>query len=181
MSLLSTKTKYNYSDYRMLPDDGKRYQIIGGYLYMVPAPVPYHQEISWNLEFILSKYVRSKKLGKLYYAPCDVVFSKENVVQPDIFFISKEREHIIGTKNIRGAPDLIIEILSPRTKSIDRKLKFDLYERFGVKEYWIVDPKKKEIEVLVLTENGYISYGRFREDFESPLMKGLTVSFEEVF
>ena len=173
--------KFTYQDYLQFPDDGKTYQIIEGELHMTPAPVPYHQSISRNLEHILWGFVRKKDLGKVYYAPCDIVFSEENVVQPDIFFISKEREHIIGEKYIHEAPDLIIEILSPRTKELDQKLKAKLYETFGVKEYWLVDPEKKEIEVLTLTQEGYSSFGVFTESLSSPILKGLTVGLSEVF
>ena len=98
-----------------------------------------------------------------------------------MFFISKEREHIIGEKYIQAAPDLIIEILSPRTKELDQKLKAKLYETFGVKEYWLVDPEKKEIEVLTLTQEGYSSFGIFTESLSSPILKGLTVGLSEVF
>ncbi len=172
--------KFKYEDYLHLPDDGKRYQIIGGELYVVPAPVPYHQKISRNIEFILFAFVKERDLGEVFNAPCDVILSEEDVVQPDILFISKEREHIIGEKNIQGAPDLIIEILSPRTMEIDRKLKVKLYERYGVKEYWLVEPERKEVEVLVLGEDGYTSWGTFKESFSSPLLK-IEVDLKDVF
>ncbi|PIU55300.1 MAG: restriction endonuclease, partial [Chloroflexi bacterium CG07_land_8_20_14_0_80_51_10] len=106
---------------------------------------------------------------------------EENVVQPDIFFISKEREHIIGEKNIQGTPDLIIEILSPGTEELDRKLKVRLYEGFGVREYWLVDPERKEVEVLMLTPEGYSSFGIFGESLSSPLLQGLVMNLSEVF
>ncbi len=180
MKATKKEIKFTYEDYVKFPDDRKVYQIIEGELYMVPAPIPYHQDISGNLEFILRSYVRSKNLGKVFYAPCDIVLSKENVVQPDIFFISKEREHIITEKNIQGAPDLVVEILSPRTEEIDRKLKVKLYEKYGVKEYWLVDPERKEFEVLVLGEEGYQVFGVFSQSFTSPLL-GLEVDLGEVF
>jgi Uma2 family endonuclease len=176
----SLEIKFKYVDYLHLPNDGKRYQIIGGELYVVPAPMPYHQDISRNLEFILYSFVKERELGRVYYAPCDVVLSEEDVVQPDILFILKEREHIIGKKNVQGAPDLIIEILSPRTMEIDRKLKVKLYERYGVKEYWLVEPERKEVEVLVLAQQGYTSLGTFKKSFPSPLLK-TKVDLRDVF
>ena len=172
--------KFKYEDYLHLPEDGKRYQIIGGELYVVPAPVPHHQKISRNIEFLLYSLVKERGLGEVFNAPCDVVLSEEDVVQPDIFFISKEREHIIGEKNIQGAPDLIIEILSPRTVEIDSKLKVKLYERYGVKEFWLVEPGRKEVEVLVLAQQGYTSLGTFKESFASPLLK-IEVDLRGVF
>lgn len=181
MGALRPKIRFTYQDYLKFPDDGKRYQIIEGELYMTPAPVPYHQRISRNLGFILWDFVRKRNLGEVFYAPCDIVFSEEDVVQPDIFFASKEREHIIGEKNIQGAPDLMVEILSPRTDELDRKLKVKLYEKFGVKEYWLVDPEKKEVEILSLTQGGYSSFGVFKESLSSPLLKGLKLNLQEVF
>ena len=93
---------------------------------MVPAPAPYHQETSARIYLILNTFVTERDIGRVYYAPCDVMLSEENVVQPDIFFISKERKHIIGEKNIKGIPDLVVEILSPYTEKIDRTLKVEL-------------------------------------------------------
>jgi len=172
--------RYNYEDYLHLPEDGKRYQIIGGKLFRMPAPVPYHQRVSRNIEFILHSFVKERDLGEVFDAPCDVVFSNEDVVQPDIFFISKEREYIIGDKHIRGAPDLIVEILSPRSDYLDRKVKVELYVEYGVKEYWLVDPDRKEVEVLILTREGYKSMGAFNKSFHSPLLK-FEVNLSEVF
>lgn len=172
--------RYNYEDYLHLPDDGKTYQIIGGKLFRMPAPVPDHQRISRKLERILDEYVMEKGLGEVFYAPCDVVLSEEDVVQPDIFFISKEREYIIGDKNIQGAPDLVIEIVSPRSEYLDRKVKVELYGKYGVKEYWLVDTDRKEVEVLILIEEGYKSMGAFSKSFYSPLLK-LEVKLSEVF
>jgi Uma2 family endonuclease len=163
--------RYNYEDYLHLPDDGKIYQIVGGKLYRMPAPVPYHQKVSRNIEFILYSFVKENDLGEVFDAPCDVVLSEENVVQPDILFITKEREYIIGDKNIRGAPDLIVEILSPRSDYLDRKVKVELYEEYGVKEYWLVDTDRKEVEVLTHTKEGYKSRGAFNKSFSSPLLK----------
>ena len=180
METLEIRYNYNYEDYLRLPDDGKRYQIIGGKLYRMPAPVPYHQKVSRNIEFILYSFVKEHDLGEVFDAPCDVVLSDVDIVQPDIFFISKEREYIIEEKNIRGAPDLVIEIMSPRSEYLDCKVKVELYEEYGVKEYWLVDPDRKEVEVLTLTQEGYKSLGAFNKSFSSPLLK-LEVKLSEIF
>jgi Uma2 family endonuclease len=172
--------RHNYEDYLRLPEDGKRYQIIGGKLFRMPAPVPYHQIVLSNIEDIIRNFIKKLDLGTLIIAPCDVVLSDEDVVQPDLFFISKEREYIIEDKNIRGAPDLIVEILSPRSDYLDRKVKVELYEEYGVKEYWLVDPDRKEVEVLTLTREGYKSMGAFNKSFYSTLLK-LEVKLSEVF
>jgi Uma2 family endonuclease len=172
--------RYNYEDYLHFPEDGKRYQIVGGKLFRMPAPVPYHQKVSRNIEFILHSFVKEHDLGEVFDAPCDILFSDVDIVQPDLFFISKEREYIIGDKNIQGAPDLIIEIVSPGSDYLDRKLKVELYEKYGVKEYWLVDTDRKEAEVLMLTRKGYRSMGAFNNSFSSPLLK-LEVKLSEVF
>jgi Uncharacterized protein conserved in cyanobacteria len=183
MSISKEKIKFTYEDYLRLPDDGKRYQVIEGEVYMVPAPIPYHQDTSRKLMVLLNNFVEKQKLGKVYYAPCDVILSEENIVQPDIFFISQEREYIITEKNIQGAPDLVVEILSPFTAKLDKTLKTGLYERFGVKEYWLVDPDQKQIEVLVLKGERYESLGGYGigQSLESPILKGLKVDLREVF
>ena len=111
MSISKEKIRFTYEDYLHLPDDGKRYQVIEGEVYMVPAPTPYHQDVLRKLLILLSEFVEEHVPRKAYCAPCDVVLSQENIVQPDIFFICKEREHIVTEGNIRGAPDLVVEII----------------------------------------------------------------------
>jgi len=183
VSVLKEKVRFTYEDYLLLPDDGKRYQIIEGEVYMVPAPAPWHQEIARKLVILLNEFVERPKLGRVYFAPCDVILSGEDIVQPDIFFISKEREHIITGRNIQGAPDLVIEILSQATAKLDKMAKMKLYERSGIKEYWLVDPDREEIEVLTLKGRSYESMGVFgiEQSFESALLEGLRVSLEEIF
>jgi len=168
-------TKFTYEDYLYLPDDGKRYQIIEGEIYTTPAPIPYHQKILLRLAQLVRNFVEERDLGEVFLAPCDVILSDEDIVQPDIFFISKERLDIITQKNIQGVPDLIIEIVSHYNPKIDKILKKKLYERYGVREYWIVDPEGREIEVFVLEK------GKFHSVFESHLFKGLKVDPKEIF
>jgi len=174
--------KFSYEDYLLLPED-KRYEIIDGDLYMTPAPNIRHQEVSGNLELILREFVRQRDLGKVYDAPCDVVLTQYDIVQPDIFFISKERQHIITEQNIQGAPDLIVEILSPSRAWMDQRLKKALYARCGVKEYWIVDPEQKVVEVYSLTAEGYDLQGTYRETdtLESKVLEGLKIKLSEIF
>ena len=147
--MVATKTrgKFTYEDYRNTPDD-VRYELHGGELITVPAPNMTHQGISTILLRLIDTLVYLKKLGKVYHAPTDVVFSDNEVVQPDLVFVSNERSHILTENNIRGAPDLIIEILSPSTAGRDRTFKRTLYERHGVKEYWMVDASARNITVL---------------------------------
>jgi len=117
------------------------------------------------------------------YAPLDVVLSVENLLQPDILFICKERLDIITDKNIQGAPDLVIEILSSATAERDRGLKKKLYAKFGVREYWLVDPDKETIEVLTLAEEGFESIKAYQggEILQCPLLKGIPLNITEIF
>jgi len=184
MKELKNEIKFCYEDYKNLPEsETERYELFKGDLIMVPSPTTYHQQILGNLEFILKDFVKRNDLGHLYHSPLDVVLSQENVVQPDILFISKNSSEIITEENIQGAPDLTIEILSESTAGRDRTLKKTLYAKYGVKEYWLVDPETKTIEVLGLTERGFIrkSYYREGETLTSPVLKGLRIDLKEVF
>lgn len=174
--------RFTYQDYLLLPED-RRYEILDGDLFRTPAPTPYHQRVSRNIEVMLDSYVRSHGLGEVLDAPCDVVLSATDVVQPDILFIVTDRLSIIGEKYISQAPDLVVEILSPATAERDRSLKTKLYARFGVRELWIADPEAKTIEVLVNTREGFrrdALFGR-GQVLRSPLLPGLEISINQVF
>jgi Uma2 family endonuclease len=176
------KVRFTYNDYLLLPED-KRYEILGGELYMVAAPNIRHQSVSLNLKLSLFQYVRERNLGVILDAPCDVILSEENVVQPDILFVRKERSGIIGEANLKGAPDLVIEILSPGTRSKDLELKRKTYARFGIQEYWVVDPEAATVEVLVWSEIGYVTaatYGK-SDCLSSPLLPNLNLPLSEIF
>jgi len=139
---------YTYEDYARLPD-GSPYQLIGGKLIMVPSPSPQHQRISTRLVTKLANFVMEKQLGEVFHAPIDVFFEETETYQPDIIFISKERLDIIEKERIKGAPDLVMEILSPSTAYYDLRKKFKIYEKHGVKEYWIVDLEAESITIYV--------------------------------
>lgn len=176
--------EWTYQDYLDLPDDGYRYEVIDGELYMAPAPDTEHQMTSGELEFALRAFVKTHKLGVVLDAPCDVLLEPGGApVQPDIFFISQGRTHIITSQNVQGAPDLIIEILSPSNPDHDRVRKFKLYGQAGVAEYWIVDIRARTIEVFVLTEQRvYSLFGHFGagEMAMSKLLAGFQVLVDEV-
>ena len=181
--MLKPKIKFTYRDYKNLPEsETKRYELLEGELIMVPSPNERHQSISRNLEFILYQFIRDNNLGTIYDAPFDVVLG-DDVFQPDIIYISKERLNIIADEGIRGAPDLIVEILSPATAQRDRTYKRTLYARHGVREYWLVDPDERSIEVMELGKIGFESVGVYRkgEMLTSPLFQGLRFNLEEVF
>jgi Uma2 family endonuclease len=180
--IITEKKKHTYEDYLKTPEN-ERYELIEGELIMTPSPVPKHQRISGKIEFELRKYVRENNLGEVFDAPCDVVLDNENVVQPDIMFIAKDRLHIIGEKNIQGAPDLVIEIISEDSAYRDMVQKKKLYARFDVKEYWIVIPEEELIEIYVLKESIYHLTNTYRKNqtLESPNLTGLKLNVKETF
>ncbi len=183
MTRLNTKIKFTYKDYKSLPEsETKRYELLEGELIMVPSPNEYHQRISGKLEFILRAFVEGKNLGRVYYALLDVHLG-EDVVQPDILFVSREHLSIITEEEIRGAPDLVVEILSPATAERDQTYKKTLYARHGVREYWIVDPEEKALEVMTLGKAGFESSGTYgkRDILKSSIFSGLNISLSEVF
>jgi Uma2 family endonuclease len=175
--------KLTYQDYLLLPEDNNRHEIIDGEHYMTPSPIPRHQRISKRLLMQLESFVRQKQVGEVFSAPIDVILSDVDVVVPDLIFISRERSSIITGKNIQGVPDLIIEILSPSTAERDRHLKRKTYAKFGVTEYWLVDPVTCTVHILRLHEGDYQSVSTFslQQNLTSPLFQGLNLPLTEIF
>lgn len=175
------RTVFTYEDYKLLPEDGYRWEVLDGELVREPAPRPLHQIVADNLLVLLRPFVLEHNLGMVISSPLDVILSAENVLQPDLVFIPQDRLNIITDDNVRGTPALAVEVLSPTTTRRDRALKRRIYERFGVQEYWIVDPQAREIEVLTLTETGYVSHTVGRGNtVTSPLFPGLSVDVAQV-
>ena len=152
---MTTRVVLTYRDYAALPNDGRRYEIHGGELSVTPAPSPQHQIISANLFRILDAHVRANSLGIALYAPLDVILSDTSIVQPDITYLNPARLGAISRRGIEGPPTLVIEIASPSTLLIDRDTKRQLYRRYGVPYYWIVDPEAQSIEAYGLAKGDY--------------------------
>lgn len=150
---------------------------------MAPAPNRYHQDISRNLEFILLSYLKKHPIGKIYHAPFDVYIDEHNVFQPDIIFVSKERFSILTEAGVDGAPDLVVEILSPKTAKLDRENKRKIYARSGVQELWIISPDTQRVEIFRLPENAEKPVEIWGQDevFTSPLLPGLRIGTAEIF
>jgi Uma2 family endonuclease len=181
---MATQTKLiTYDDYRKLPDDGKRYEIIGGELVMTPGASHRHQRISHLLEYKLEDYIQKHKSGEILDAPFDVVLSMTDVVQPDLMYISNERSQIITENNIVAAPDLVVEIISESTKTRDQITKKELYEKYRVKEYWLVYPNEEKVEQFVLEDEKL----ELNETFEksdmltAKVIAGFSISLEKIF
>ena len=174
--------RFSYEDYLLLPED-RRYEIVDGELLLTPAPTPYHQTVAMRLGFLLHAFVERERLGQIFIAPCDVVLSRFDVLQPDVFFISAARISIVGDKYIQEAPDLVVEVLSPSTADRDQVAKAKQYARFGVAEMWIADPESRAIEVFVNSPEG------FRRDavydgadvLRSPIIPGLEIPLDRIF
>ena len=173
--------KLTYDDYVNFPADGHRHEIISGEEFMTPSPEVPHQRSSRKLERILDEHVVRHKLGEVFDAPIDVVLGREDIVVPDIIFISTARASIIERKNIQGAPDLVVEILSPSTAAYDRGAKRALYERAGVREYWIVDPASETLEIQEMGSPRRVRIYKTGQSFESALFPGLTVRPADIF
>ncbi len=153
---IAEKKKYTGTDYQLL-EEGAPFQLINGELIMSPAPISYHQILSGRLFKIIDNFLEKNNLGGIcLYAPIDVVLDAENIFQPDLIYISAERKTQLLQNQIMGAPDLVIEILSPSTAYYDLRQKKDVYERFGVKEYLIVDPLRKDAELHVLMDQEFV-------------------------
>ena len=178
----SERIKFTYEDYKHTSED-ERYELIDGELILAAAPRRAHQRAEIRLATRLENYVEAHDLGEVYSAPFDVLLTDTDVVQPDLLFVSKERLHIINEDNIRGAPDLVVEILSPSTAGRDRTVKRTLYAKHGIKEYWQVDTDAKTIMVLLLGENGYELAGIYGEGqaLTSPTLEGFTLNLAEIF
>lgn len=150
---------------------------------MAPAPEPIHQESGGNLFAELRDFGKRNDAGKAYSAPIDVVLgSLATPVQPDVCFIIKSRLDIVKKKRIEGAPDIIVEVLSPSNWLVDRRTKLELYAKAGVREYWIIDPEARTIELFVLREERYELRGKFGvgETVRSEGLAGFEVKVEDI-
>src|SRR5262245_10918242 len=155
--------KLTYDDYVLLPDDGRRYEVLDGELEVSPAPSPGHQAVSRNLLRILDRHVEARCAGSLYYAPIDVILAPATIVQPDLLFVAAGRESVVTARGVEGASDLVIEILSPATARLDRIGKAALYGRYGVLHYWIVDPDARTVERYALDGAAFRLVGTARD------------------
>jgi Uma2 family endonuclease len=144
-----------YEDYCALPNDGLRYEVIEGFLFSEPSPRTTHQEVAGNLFALLRAHVHEQGLGKVFFAPVDVILAQRTVVVPDLVFVTRDRAAIVTERAVEGAPDLIVEILSRGTTRRDRVAKRNAYARYGVRHCWLVDPGETTLEAFELIEGAY--------------------------
>jgi Uma2 family endonuclease len=174
--------RLTYPELRMMPDDGKRYELIDGEVFVTPSPSEKHQRILANLLASMHVYAQARRLGKVYPAPFDVVFGEKTALQPDLLFVSSARLGIVGPEYVLGAPDLVVEILSPYRVPYDRVTKFEQYARHGVGEYWIIDPVAETVDVYRLAGSGYELKATVTGDqaLETPLLPGWTMPLSDL-
>lgn len=177
--------RFTYEDYLGFPDDGRRHELIDGEHLVTPASTRRHQQLSLRLANGIANHLIVHPIGEVYTAPLDVILSDTDVVQPDIVFVSNERREVLG-KWIHGAPDLAVEIVSPASRRTDEMTKRRLFDRVGVREYWVVDP---EIEVVkVYRRAGDGSFPRVAElsreagdVLDTPLLPGFALRLTDLF
>ena len=175
-----TSIKLTWEDYAAIPDDGRRHEIIDGEHYVNPAPIVYHQKVLMNLLLALGPHVRANALGQILPSPIDVILSEHDIIQPDIVFVQAARAQIVEYKNIQGPPDLVIEVLSESNRRYDVRTKYELYERTGVGEYWIIDPDELAVRVF-RRDGGKFARVDVTDAITTPLLPGFTLPLSVIF
>lgn len=180
---MTDKAVLTYRDYAALPDDGRRYEILDGELSVTPAPGSAHQIILANLFRILDAHVRVHRLGIVLFAPLDVILADTAIVEPDLVYLDDAGRSRISRRGIEGAPTLLVEVLSPGTTSVDRRVKRALYARHGVPFYWIVDPVARTVEAFRIDGSAYlaaaVAQGRAPSDL--PPFEGLGLVADDLW
>lgn len=186
MNTAGPGVRLTYDDFVLFPDDGQRHELIDGEHYVTPSPNRKHQKVSGSLYLLIAGWLERHPIGQIYYAPFDVVLSRFDVVEPDLLYVSNERaDEVLTAANVQGAPDLVIEIGSPGTRTRDETIKRRLYERAGVAEYWVVDP---ELDAVRVYRREADRFGRALElsaeagdVLTTPLLPGLELPLARVF
>ena len=181
-----SRVKLTYDDFVLFPDDGQRHELIDGEHYVTPSPGNKHQRIIGNLYFLIRGWLERQRLGEVFLSPFDVVFTRFDVVEPDLLYLSHARaKAALTAAHVKGVPELVIEIGSPSTRKRDETIKRRLYEREGVSEYWVVDP---DLDVIRVYRRDGGSFARAvelsveaGETLSSPLFDGLGLRLVDVF
>lgn len=177
--------RLTYEDYRLIPDDGKRHELIDGEHVMSPSPNTKHQRIAGTLLTALKNFLRDHPLGEIFIAPYDVVLSDFDVVQPDLIFVADAQAAIVTEANIRGIPTLVVEILSEGNRKLDETIKRQRYEHYGIPEYWIIDPALDQIKIYRLVSGRYgqasVLSLESQESLTTPLLPTLNLPLATLF
>ena len=178
--------KLTYEDFLLFPDDGKRHELIDGEHFVTPSPNTKHQVVLGNLHFFVRSWLEANPIGRVFFAPFDIVFTQFDVVEPDLLYMSNARaETILTSKHVTGAPEIVVEVGSPGTRKRDETIKRRLYERSGVSEYWVVDP---DLDIIRVYRSDGERFGRpteFSTDagdvLTTPLLRGLEMPLARIF
>lgn len=187
MSTAARSRRLTYDDFLLFPDDGQRHELIDGVHYVTPSPVTRHQVLVGRLYFAIEAHLRGhRSQGEVYLAPFDVVLSHWDVVEPDLLVIGGEQREILTEKNVQGPPALVVEVLSPGTRRRDERLKRDLFDRTGVREYWLVDPDANRVTLYRRAGGGAfeqmpILSAEAGSVLTTPVLPGLTLALDELF
>ncbi len=183
----SNRGRLTAAEFLLLPDDGKRHELIDGVHYVTPSPNLLHQELVGRLYLAIGNFLTTRRyLGRVFVSRLDVVMSEYDVVEPDLLFVAGDQQHILTEQNVQGAPALAIEILSPSTRKRDEGIKRRLFDEKGVREYWIVDPKNSCVSVFRRAGDG--TFPRVAEldaasaaVLTTPLLPGFSLSVQQLF
>jgi Uma2 family endonuclease len=178
--------KLTYDDFVLFPDDGKRHELIDGEHHVTPSPNAKHQSVLLNLVLLIGGWLEGHPVGRIFFAPFDVVLSDFDVVEPDLLYVSNARgAEVVTPKHVRGAPELVVEVGSPGTRQRDETIKRRLYERAGVSEYWFVDP---DVDVVRIYRREGDRFGRAVElsreagdTLTTALLAGLDLPLTRIF
>jgi Uma2 family endonuclease len=178
-------TRITYHDLRAMPDDGKQYEVIDGELYVNPSPITKHQIAVVNLSYAFQQYVRTHRGARSFVAPFDVVLADDVMVQPDVFVILSERESIIGPTHVEGPPHIVVEVLSESSRRKDEIIKRQIYDRFGVDEYWVVDPEIDLVKIYRRSGKSFVRVAEISTEaggvITTPLLPAFELPIEDVF
>jgi Uma2 family endonuclease len=177
------RVRLTYDDLGLMPEDGRRHELVDGEHLVTPSPRTRHQRALVRLLVLLQTHLEEHGAGEAFPAPFDVVLSRFDVVEPDLVVVLNRSRSLVTEANVQGPPDLVVEILSPATAARDRGLKRKLYEKHGVSEYWLVDPDEESVEVLRLT-NGRLTLAQKAVRIgrlTSPALPGLTIDLAALF
>lgn len=182
-----SQRKLTYADFVLLPDDGKRHELIDGVHYVTPSPSLSHQELVGRLHLAIGNFLATRRhLGRLFVSPLDVVMSDHDVVEPDLLFVAGDQLSILTDANVQGPPALAIEVLSPGTRRRDQGIKRRLFDEKGVREYWMVDPKGRRVSICRRADDGtfpLVDTSTLAWDgaLETPLLPGWSLPLRDLF
>jgi Uma2 family endonuclease len=183
-SARASTPKLTYDDFLLFPDDGQRHELIDGEHYVTPSPSTRHQRLSMRLTGALLDCLKVNPVGELFAAPYDVVFGRFDIVEPDLLLVTGDQVDVLTDVHARGAPSLVVEILSKGTRRVDLQTKRDLYERAGVREYWVIDGEMNRIAIHRRASDGrmpQVADLSESDTLTTPLLPGFSLPLQEYF